>query len=158
VAAPRLTIAGLDGPRDVATIIDAGSATTTGPPPDDGRRYAVLRGLALSTLVTVPELRPDGVILIAEPGRSLTAADTSAILGIPVVATVPVRPPIARLIDAGLLAGQPFEVPGLDHLTDAVVRGAEPFTGIVGPGAGREHGLPGTTRRVRPTPSWGHEL
>jgi len=159
VAAPRLTVAGLDAPRDVATIIDAGSATTAGTLPDDGRRYAVLRGpcyLALSTLVTFPDLRPDGVILVAEPGRSLTASDTSAILGIPVVAIVPVRPSIARLIDAGLFARRPSEVPGLDHLTNAVVRGAELFTGIVGPGAGREHGSSWDGATRTPTPNWVH--
>jgi len=161
VAAPNLTVAGLDGPSEVATIIDVGSASASGPLPDHGRRYAVLRGpcyLALSTLVTLPDLSPDGVILVAEPGRSLSAADTTAILGIPVVATVPVRPSIARLIDAGLLAGRPSEIPGLDHLSASIIQSAEPFTTIVGPETGREHGLSRNGATRPPTPSWGHDL
>lgn len=131
-AGPQLTVAGLDGQRDVVTIIDAGQAsvaTAAGTLSEDGRRYAVVRGpcyLALATLVSLPDLRPDGVILVAEPGRSLSASDTSAILGIPVVATIPVRPAIARLIDAGLLAGRPSEIPGLDRLIGPLVRGVEP--------------------------------
>ena len=161
VAGPGLTVAGLDGPRDAVTIIDAGCAAAVNMLPTDGRRYAVVRGpcyLALSTLVSLPDLRPDGVILVAEPGRSLSAADTSAILGIPVVATVPVRPSIARLIDAGLLAGRPSEIPGLDHLSASLVRGADAVNVLdirhrrIEPGLTRN----GTDRS--PSSAWGHEL
>ena len=127
---PTLTVAGLDGPNDTVTIIDAGPAVQADEHlPVDGRRYAVVRGpcyLALATLVSLPDLRPDGVILVAEPGRALSAADTSAVLGVPVVATVPVRPSIARLIDAGLLAGRPDEIPGLGLLSHTLVHGVEP--------------------------------
>lgn len=127
---PTLTVAGLDGPRGTVTIIDAGPAVQAAEHlPADGRRYAVVRGpcyLALATLVSLPDLRPDGVILVAEAGRALSAADASAVLGVPVVATVPVRPSTARLLDAGLLAGRPSEVSGLRHLSDAMLRGAEP--------------------------------
>jgi hypothetical protein len=113
--------------------------------------------LALSTLVSRPDLRPDGVILVAEPGRSLSAADTSAILGLPLVATVPVRPSIARLIDAGLLAGRPSEIPGLDHLSANLVRDADPNVMDVHhrqfePGLARH----GSDRS--PSSAWGHEL
>jgi hypothetical protein len=130
VAAPNLTVAGLDGPRTDLTIVDAGSATTASATPlSPGERYAIVRGpcyLALATLVSLPDLGLDGVILVAEPGRALSAADASAVLGLPVVATVPVRSSIARLIDAGLLAGRPSEVPGLEHLRDALIYGMEP--------------------------------
>jgi hypothetical protein len=160
---PRLTVAGLEGPRDTVTIIDAGPAVAAAQAlPADGRCYTVVRGpcyLALATLVSLPDLRPDGVILVAEPGRSLSAADTSVILGVPVVATVPVRSSIARLIDAGLLAGRPSEIPGLSHLSDALVRGVEPFSAIpkmqvdrVGHGVARN----GTNHAV--SLGWGHEL
>jgi hypothetical protein len=160
---PRLTVAGLDGPKNTATIIDAGPAVAAGQVlPADGLHYTVVRGpcyLALATLVSLPHLRPDGVILVAEPGRSLSAADTSVILGVPVVATVPVRSSIARLIDAGLLAGRPSEIPGLDHLSDALVRGLESFPSIpkiaggrIGPDVPRN----GLTQAV--SSGWGHDL
>ena len=161
-AGPCLTVAGLDGPRDPVTIIDAGCAAAAKELPSDGQRYAVVRGpcyLALSTLVSLPDLRPDGVILVAEPGRSLSAADTSAILGIPVVATVPVRPSIARLIDAGLLAGKPSEIPGLDHLHSTLVRRGDPFINVLGTSGRRfEHGFVRNGADQAPKSTWGHEL
>ena len=115
--------------------------------------------LALATLVSLPDLRPDGVILVAEPGRSLSASDTSAILGLPVVATVPVRPSIARLIDAGLLAGRPSEIPGLDRLINPLPRGADPAADVLTRGLNRvDFGLArnGTDHTV--TTARGHEL
>jgi len=162
-AGPRLTVAGLEGPRATVTIIDAGPAAAAAhASPGAGRRYAVLRGpcyLALATLVSLPDLRPDGVILVAEPGRSLSAADASAVLGVPVVATVPVRSSIARLLDAGLLAGRPSEIPGLGHLSDALVRRVEPFAAVPKPVADRRAGGPtrnGANHAL--PPSWAHEL
>lgn len=160
---PRLTVAGLDGPKDSVTIIDAGSAVAAANAlPADGRCYAVVRGpcyLALATLVSLPDLRPDGIILVAEPGRSLSAADASEVLGLPVVATVPVRSAIARLIDAGLLAGRPSEIPGLGHLSDTLVRGVEPSPAVantarppIGQGLNRNGAHHGAT------PTWGQEL
>ena len=47
-----------------------------------------------------------GVVLVAEPGRSLTASDVSRAIGAPVVAEVAVDPAIARAVDAGLLAAR----------------------------------------------------
>ena len=159
---PTLTVAGLDGPTDTVTIIDAGPAEhATGHLPVDGGRYAVVRGpcyLALATLVSLPSLRPDGVILLGEPGRSLSAVDVSAVLGVPVVATVPVRPSIARLIDAGLLAGRPHEIPGLDSLHDALVHGVEPITAAADRHPHRPRGAisrPGADRS--PGASWEHD-
>ncbi|MEW6474378.1 MAG: hypothetical protein AB1679_19165 [Actinomycetota bacterium] len=159
---PTLTVASLDGPKQTVTIIDAGHAEQAAARlPVDGRRYAVVRGpcyLALATLVSHPDLRPDGVILVAEPGRALSAADTSAVLGVPVVATVPVRPSIARLIDAGLLAGRPDEIPGLDLLSHSLVHGVDPTPATAShpihraqPGIARH----GADRSI--THSWGHE-
>lgn len=86
-------------------IVDAG----TGPPPDglagDGvRSILVTRAcfLALRRAVAAPH-RPDGVVLVAEPGRSLRASDVTRAVGAPVVATVSVDPAVARVVDAGLL-------------------------------------------------------
>jgi hypothetical protein len=162
-AGPQLTVGGLDGPRDVVTIIDAGQAAVAARAlPEGGRRYAVVRGpcyLALATLVSLPDLRPDGVILVAEPGRSLSASDTSAILGVPVVDTVPVRPSIARLIDAGLLAGRPSEIPGLDRLVDPLVHSAEPAAEVHARGVRRlDLGLARNGANHAVTAAWGHEL
>ena len=47
--------------------------------------------------------RPGAVVLIAEPGRTLTAADVSAVLDVETVVTVPWDSGIARAVDAGLL-------------------------------------------------------
>lgn len=47
--------------------------------------------------------RPRGVVLVAEPGRSLTAADVASTIGADVRATVDVDPAVARAVDAGTL-------------------------------------------------------
>ena len=44
--------------------------------------------------------------LIEEPGRALGARDVADVLGVPVLATVPVRSSIARVVDAGVLAAR----------------------------------------------------
>ena len=58
--------------------------------------------LALRRAVAAP-LRPSGVVLVDEPGRSLGVADVEAALGVPTVAVVPWDPAVARRVDAGLL-------------------------------------------------------
>ena len=59
--------------------------------------------LALRRALTLP-LRPSEVILLTEPGRSLTRSDVEGCIGAPVVAEVAVDPLVARAVDAGLLA------------------------------------------------------
>ncbi len=59
--------------------------------------------LSLRRALTVP-LRPSGVVLLTEPGRSLTRRDVEDCVGAPVVAEVAVDPLVARAVDAGLLA------------------------------------------------------
>lgn len=59
--------------------------------------------LALRRALTAP-LRPSEVVLLTEPGRSLTRLDVEDCLGAPVVAEVAVDPAVARAVDAGLLA------------------------------------------------------
>ena len=65
---------------------------------------AVLRPcyLALRRAVALP-VRPSGVVLVQEPGRSLDRRDIEDVLGVPVVAVVPYDPSVARVVDAGLL-------------------------------------------------------
>lgn len=63
---------------------------------------------------------PTGVILVSEPGRSLTCRDVEAVIGVPVVAQIDVDPAVARLVDAGLLTTR---LPrSLSRTIEAVVR------------------------------------
>jgi len=86
-------------------IIDAG----TGHPPQ-----ALHDAADQSLLVTRPcfiairraqhlAIRPTGIVLVDEPGRSLTSRDVEHALGVPVAAEVRLDPAVARAVDAGLL-------------------------------------------------------
>ena len=57
--------------------------------------------LALRRAVAGP-LRASGVVLVDEPQRVLGRSDVESALGIPVVASVPWDPAVARRVDAGL--------------------------------------------------------
>lgn len=61
--------------------------------------------LSLRRALTAP-LRPSEVVLLTEPGRSLTRHDVEDCVGAPVVAEVAVDPAVARAVDAGLLAAR----------------------------------------------------
>jgi hypothetical protein len=50
--------------------------------------------------------RPDGVVLVCEPGRSLRGTDVERSVGAPVVASVSVDVAVSRAVDAGLLAAR----------------------------------------------------
>jgi hypothetical protein len=70
------------------------------------QRFLVLRGpcyVALASVLARAALRFDGIILVEEQHRSLDGRDVSDVLDLPIVATVPVSPAVARSIDAGLL-------------------------------------------------------
>ena len=86
------------GPDGEAALVLAASATHS---------LLVLRPcyLALRRAVSSP-LRPSGVVLVGEPGRSLDAHDVEAVLGVPVTAKVRVTQRVARVVDAGLLAAR----------------------------------------------------
>ncbi len=69
----------------------------------------VIRGcyLGLRRAVHSPALaRTVGAVLVEEPGRSLSAHDVSEVLGVPVLARVPVKASVARAVDAGVLASR----------------------------------------------------
>ena len=51
-------------------------------------------------------IRPTGVILVAEEGRALSAADVEDVLGVPVQVAVTVTAQVARAVDSGLLASR----------------------------------------------------
>ena len=61
--------------------------------------------LALRHAVQAP-VRPSGVILVKEPGRSLGRRDVEEVLGAPVRAEIEFDPAIARAVDAGLWPGR----------------------------------------------------
>ena len=90
-----------------SVVVDCG-------PPGNACGNAVAANAGLSLLVLRPcylalrraaqsEIRPSGVILICEPGRSLGSSEVSDVLGVPVRAEVPFDPAVARVVDAGLL-------------------------------------------------------
>lgn len=61
--------------------------------------------LSLRRALSAP-LRPSEVVLLTEPGRSLTRLDVEDCIGAPVIAEVAVDPVVARAVDAGLLAAR----------------------------------------------------
>lgn len=93
-------------PRPV--VVDCGA----GP---DGTALTLAAGATRSILVTracflslrralLAPIRPSQVVLLTEPGRSLSRLDVEDCLGVPVVAELAVDPAVARAVDAGLLA------------------------------------------------------
>lgn len=106
---PTLTVAA-DTPETSTghvVVVDAGTlAERTAGGPGGGRNYLVLRGpcyVALASVLAAGVAGFDGVVIVAEAQRSLTAADVADVLGLPVFATVNASPQVARTIDAGLL-------------------------------------------------------
>ena len=61
--------------------------------------------LALSRAQSLDTL-PDGVVLVEEPGRDLSAGDVARALRAPIVARIPFDPAIGQATDCGLLAGK----------------------------------------------------
>ena len=89
-------------------VVDCGSAAA-------GAGLALAAGAPVSLLVLRPcylalrralaaPVRPSGVVLLTEPGRSLGRRDVEDVLGVPVRAEVAVEESVARAVDAGLLA------------------------------------------------------
>lgn len=100
-------LAGLLAADGRAVVADCGSEP-------QGVALVVAAGATRSLLVTRPcflslrraatsPLRPSGIVLVTEPGRSLARVDVERAVGAPVVAEVAVDPQVARAVDAGLL-------------------------------------------------------
>jgi hypothetical protein len=81
----------------------------------DDAELAVAAGATLSLCVVRPcyvalrralraPVRPSGVVLVTEPGRSLGRRDVENVIGAPVRAEIELDPLVARAVDAGLLA------------------------------------------------------
>lgn len=95
-------------------VVDAGRIGGAPTRPDHDHLVAALASAGRSVLVTTAcylalrravrcELRPGGVVLVDEPGRSLGAADVADVVGVPVLASLVHDPALARAVDAGLL-------------------------------------------------------
>ena len=71
---------------------------------DSGRSLLVTRlcYLALRRAARLP-LRPSGVVVVEEPGRSLTRHDLESVLGVSVVGRVELDATVARAVDAGMI-------------------------------------------------------
>lgn len=104
----RVALALTEHYRTGSVVVDCG-------PPGLPFGNAVAAAAGLSLLVLRPcylalrraaqsEMRPSGVVLISEPGRSLGPTEVSDVLGVPVRAEVPFDPAVARVVDAGLLS------------------------------------------------------
>jgi len=104
---PEAVVAALAMERR-AVVVDCGRAR-------DGAELAVAAGAAMSLMVLRPcylalrralaaPLRPSGVVLVGEQGRSLNRRDVEEVLGVPVRAEVGYDPAVARAVDAGLLS------------------------------------------------------
>jgi hypothetical protein len=100
-------LAALLGADPRAVVVDCGSAPT-------GVRLAVAAAAPHSLLVLRPcylglrravqsPVRPSGVVLVEEEGRSIGRRDVEAALGVPVRAVVAHDPRVARAVDSGLL-------------------------------------------------------
>jgi MinD-like ATPase involved in chromosome partitioning or flagellar assembly len=64
--------------------------------------YLALRRAAADELARAAS----GVVVVEEAGRALGAREVADVLGVPVLATAPVRATIARVVDAGVLASR----------------------------------------------------
>lgn len=132
VVTERVVLTGTGAPAGPADVIvgDLGRLEDMAEP-DGGpetTRWLVMRGpcyVSLRAALGSP-WRPHGVILVAEKGRSLTPADVADVLGMPVVAQVPVEPSVARLIDAGLLISRLHHAVAFRQLGRLVTGGLHP--------------------------------
>jgi len=95
---------------DAGVLLPPGSLEITGAEV----RHTLVEAADRSWLVTRPCFlalrralavgrRPDGIVLVEEPGRALGRTDVEDVLGAPVVATVAADASVARAVDAGLL-------------------------------------------------------
>ena len=66
---------------------------------------AVVRNCYLALRKVIAGHKPERVVLVSEPGRSLRGSDVEAIMGVPVT-VIKLDPAVARSVDAGLLASR----------------------------------------------------
>ena len=94
-------------PSDEAGLVITDAGTLAGA--HDAAELAqvtVLRGpcyLSLRATVDLARRGVDGIVIVREPGRSLTRQDVATVTGLEVVAETQASPAVARSIDAGVL-------------------------------------------------------
>lgn len=150
----RLTLA--HGPViDAAVHVDDAGLITDADAPN-GIHLTVLRGpcyLALRTLVSRTGTPPDGIVLLHERGRSLTARDVADVTDVPVVARVPVDESVARCIDAGLLPVRLHRLAAFAALRRYVTRLLAPSEPEISRARTSDHPARGTSPRPRSIPA-----
>lgn len=95
-----------DTDYDHEIVVDAGTAQNelAEALASEGRSFLVIRPCYLALRKAVfARPKATGLIVLAETGRALSSDDVGHALNIPVIATIPVDPAIARSVDAGLL-------------------------------------------------------
>ena len=88
--------------------------------------YLALRRAAADDLVRTAS----GVVVVEEQGRALGTREVADVIGVPVLATIPVRASIARVVDAGVLVAR---------LPDALARPARTLLERLGVALSRGH-------------------
>jgi Mrp family chromosome partitioning ATPase len=86
-------------------IIDCAHTNTEWPMLGD-QRVHVTRNCYLAVRNAIRLPKPTHVVVITEPGRSLSTADIEIVLGMPVTATIAADIETARIIDAGILTSR----------------------------------------------------
>lgn len=99
------------------------SARTASPTKTPLRVLLVVRPCYLALRRAIEEraeddISADGIVLVSGEGRVLTRRDVESVLGVPVVAEVPLDPDVARRVDSGLF---------LSRLPDTLVSALEPL-------------------------------
>lgn len=108
-AARHEVLARLLGAEARPVVVDAGVVGPDSPglplASEASRSLLVTRAcyLGLRRAVDLP-VRPSGVVLLREPGRTMGREDVETVVGAPVVADIAVDPSVARAVDAGVLA------------------------------------------------------
>ena len=108
-AARHEVLARLLAAEDRPAVVDAGVVGPDSPTlplvSEASRSLLVTRAcyLGLRRAIDLP-VRPSGVVLVREAGRSMGRDDVEHVVGAPIVAEIPVDPAVARAVDAGVLA------------------------------------------------------
>jgi len=91
--------------RGPTVFVDGGTGAPPPPLLDERVRTLLVTRACYVALerAKATRCRPDGVILVAEPGRSLRRRDVERCVGARVVASVSVDIAVARAVDSGLL-------------------------------------------------------
>jgi len=110
-------LAGLLAADHRPVVVDCG-VLPSGPGPATETAATVLAAQATRSLLvtracylalrraTAAPVRPSGIVVVREQGRSLRADDVAAVVGADIWAEVLVDPAIARAVDAGVLAAR----------------------------------------------------